>query len=158
MAAKVNLNYLQQLIRETILYPSLGTLPYTIIVFSAEEVEEKYPFQEEVAFYLAFYFWDEYNEEDLVDFYKNTKEALQLEGLQKALYVEKIILQLQNPEEYEFWLSKQIASAIGRLSGKLQPYFQLKVTNPKETSILENEQLLTQHPKMSLCNVLCLNK
>ena len=105
---------------------------------------------------MAFYFWDEYNEEDLIDFYKNTKEALQLEGLQKALYVEKILLQLQNPEEYEFWLSKQIASTIGMLSGKLQPYFQLKVTNPKETSILENEQLLTQHPKMSLCNVLCL--
>ena len=121
------LNYLQQLIRETILYPSLGTLPYTIIVFSAEEVEENHAFQEEVAFYLAFYFWDEYNEEDLIDFYKNTKEALQLEGLQKALYVEKIILQLQNPEEYEFWLSKQIASAIGMLSGKLQPYFQLKM-------------------------------
>ena len=54
MAAKVNLNYLQQLIRETILYPSLGTLLYTIIVFSAEEVEENHAFQEEVAFYLAF--------------------------------------------------------------------------------------------------------
>ncbi len=148
--------FLYSYIEEVILYPSLGTLPYTIIIHASHEVPSKHRFQQNISHYVAFYTWDDFNQGDLLDFLSNTREAQKMDELHKKIYVEKMSEKLQNPTEYKLWLSKQVALAIGMMSGFLSDKFKIKMTNPIETEMLEEEQLLTNKQGLSLNTVICL--
>ena len=147
-------NYLESVISEIILYPSLGTLPYTILVFPAEDVPQKYEFQQNISHYVGFYFWHQFSTEDLQDFLINSKEALGLDEKDRLFYIEKMMEKYKDPEEYEFWLSKQAAMAVGIFSGKVGEKLSIRIANPEELAIVEFDNIIPRKQGLSLVSMI----
>ena len=147
-------NYLESVISEIILYPSLGTLPYTILVFPAEDVLQKHEFQQNISHYVGFYFWHQFSTEDLQDFLINSKEALGLGEKDRLFYIEKMMEKYKNPEEYEFWLSKQAAMAVGIFSGKVVEKLSIRIANPEELAIVEFDNIIPRKQGLSLVSMI----
>ena len=147
-------NYLESVISEIILYPSLGTLPYTILVFPAEDVPQKHEFQQNISHYVGFYFWHQFSTEDLQDFLTNSKEALGLDDRDRLFYIEKMMKKYKDPEAYEFWLSKQAAMAVGIFSGKVGDKLTIRISNPEELAIVEFENIIPKKQGLSLVSMI----
>lgn len=153
MTKKEVTKFLYSVIHEIILYPSLGTLPYTIIVYTDEEINAQPNFKMKVSHYIAVYLWDRFDKADLLDYFSNSREAQGMDKQNRKSYIEVMMHKYEDLEEYKFWLSRQVAMVTGILTGRIRNGFKIDIANPDELTMMERD-VLPQKRDMSLVSVI----